>query len=155
MLASSTGAAFVGNMALQLAKKVTVYTHGNDQIVRDIQESWAKPRSRISFDTRKIVRLELAAEGSPEIILTFDDGTQSREAFLVRLTILSKGSLWAKLTWLLRLTIRSSSLTAPSSNNSASSSGPRARSKSRRRATRRAFPVSLRQGMRRHLLGQS
>jgi len=75
---------FVGNMALQLTQKLTVYVHGNDQLAEDIQGAMVKPRTRIAFETRKIMTLALAREGSSEMILTFEDGTQTREAFLVR-----------------------------------------------------------------------
>ena len=70
-------------MALQLAKKLTVYTNGDEQLVRDIQAAMPKPRSRISFESRKIAKLVMAEEGSADIILTFEDGTQAREGFLV------------------------------------------------------------------------
>lgn len=76
----------VSDMALNLAKKLTIYTNGNDKIAADIEAN-AKTvdlLTRVTVEKRKIISLKMVAlwEAS-DVLVTLDDGTEIKETFLV------------------------------------------------------------------------
>jgi len=79
-LSNAKMALHVGNMAKQLAGKVTLYAHGNENLSRDIAPMLKD--DRFSVDTRVISSIEMSGKGS-EVILTFESGEKAKEGFLV------------------------------------------------------------------------
>ncbi|PSK42170.1 hypothetical protein B9Z65_4084 [Elsinoe australis] len=79
MLASVHHATMVCRFAARLAKRVTVYTNGNEGLAKTLGGSFGG--QPISVDARKVVRLE-KAKSRPGIVLHFDDGIEKEERFL-------------------------------------------------------------------------
>jgi gliotoxin/aspirochlorine biosynthesis thioredoxin reductase len=73
----------IGNMALQLAEKLTVYTNGNDKLAEEILASMEKPRKRISIERRKIKGFAMASDKGSDVVVKFEDGEQRTEGFIV------------------------------------------------------------------------
>ncbi|KAL2062871.1 hypothetical protein VTL71DRAFT_5943 [Oculimacula yallundae] len=73
--------------ANRLAEKVTIYTHGNEHVAKDIEKalSQCKPESKarknITVDSRKIVKLVKGAKGG-EIEVHLEDGQKMVQGFL-------------------------------------------------------------------------
>ncbi|KAJ4403973.1 hypothetical protein N0V82_010574 [Gnomoniopsis sp. IMI 355080] len=76
----------VSGMALNLAKKLTIYTNGNDAIAADIEANAkiADFQTRVTVEKRKIKSLKMVAlwEAS-DVVVTLEDGTEINETFLV------------------------------------------------------------------------
>ncbi|OLN88015.1 putative thioredoxin reductase-like protein 1 [Colletotrichum chlorophyti] len=72
----------LSRMAKRLAKKVVVYTNGaselSDQIVGALGQD-----PIITFDNRRVTRLEKVKDGSSETIVHFEDGTSVSHGFVV------------------------------------------------------------------------
>ena len=81
----------LGNMALRLAKKLTIYTNGNEKLADEIRATFQKPRSRITFENRKIKKFALAWPDKSDMIVTLEDGTELKEGFLVSLLLFRQG----------------------------------------------------------------
>ena len=79
----------VGNYALQLADKLTIYTNGDDVITAKIRGALAKGDSRITLETRKIARLSMKSPDASDVIVTFEDGSTMTEGFIVSPHLLS------------------------------------------------------------------
>jgi thioredoxin reductase len=82
LLSNPKMALHVGNMAKQLAEKVTIYTHGDEAFAREIVPLLKD--DRFSVDMRVIASLEMGGKGS-EIVMTFASGEKVTEGFLVSL----------------------------------------------------------------------
>lgn len=72
--------AHVTPMAKRLAKTTTIYTNGNDTLLNQVKPMLHS--SKISFDDRKIAKLELENDTGPGVIVHFADGTSKREGFI-------------------------------------------------------------------------
>ncbi|KAG4429913.1 hypothetical protein IFR05_014602 [Cadophora sp. M221] len=85
--ASAPAAFHMARYANRLAEKVTIYTHGNESVTKDIEKtlSQLKPESKTRkntiIDSRKIVRFVKGAEGG-EIEVHLEDGGTKMEGFL-------------------------------------------------------------------------
>lgn len=75
-------------MALNLAKKLTIYTNGNEEIAADVEKSAqiAAFQTRVTIEKRAIKSLKMVAlwEAS-DVLVTLEDGTEIKETFLVSL----------------------------------------------------------------------
>lgn len=74
-------------MALNLAKRLTIYTNGNEEIAADIEKSAAQIaafQTRVTVEKRAIKSLKMVAlwEAS-DVLVTLEDGTEIKETFLV------------------------------------------------------------------------
>lgn len=73
-------------MALNLAKELTIYTNGNDEIAADIEKNAqiAAFKTRVTIEKRAIKSLRMVAlwEAS-DVLVTLEDGTEIKEKFLV------------------------------------------------------------------------
>lgn len=82
----------VSGMALNLAKKLTIYTNGNDEIAAEVAKSAqiVAFQTRVTVEKRVIKSLKMVAlwEAS-DVLVTLDDGTEVKETFLVSCTILT------------------------------------------------------------------
>jgi thioredoxin reductase len=67
--------------ALQLTKEVTIYTHGNEKVRRELEAAVGNGKAAISFDSRVITSFSMPPAKS-HITLTFEDGTSKDEAFI-------------------------------------------------------------------------
>ncbi|KAF3760976.1 FAD/NAD(P)-binding domain-containing protein [Cryphonectria parasitica EP155] len=84
MLAKSTMATHVGNMALQFAKKLTVYTNGDEEVAKEIQANAkiADSETRVNFEKRRIKSLKLISRDTSDVLVTLEDGTEIKESFI-------------------------------------------------------------------------
>lgn len=70
----------LSHLACQLAHNVTIYTNGNEELVKQIAPTIkGKPWTP---DTRKIAKLALKSPGDTAVEITFEDGSTVTEAFL-------------------------------------------------------------------------
>ena len=73
--------------ANRLAEKVIIYTHGNENVTKDIEaalsqcKAESKTRKNISVDSRKIVRLVKGPKGG-EVEVHLEDGEKKLQGFL-------------------------------------------------------------------------
>lgn len=71
----------MARFANRLAEKVTIYTHGNETITKNIEEALAqckpesKTRRNVTIDSRKIVKFVKGAKGG-QIEVPFEDGEE-------------------------------------------------------------------------------
>jgi thioredoxin reductase len=72
--------AHAASMAKRLAKTATIYTNGNPALLGQVREVLRS--SKISYDDRKIVRLELENATGPGVIVHFADASCKREGFI-------------------------------------------------------------------------
>lgn len=76
----------VSGMALNLAKKVTIYTNGDHEIATDLESNAqiAGFQTRVTIEKRKIKSLKMVAmwEAS-DVLVTMEDDTKIKETFLV------------------------------------------------------------------------
>ncbi|CRK00456.1 hypothetical protein BN1708_009553 [Verticillium longisporum] len=66
-------------MAKQLADRVTIYAHGDEAMIRDLEA--AIDKTPFVVDARRIARME-HGPGETEVTLYFEDGTSVTEGFL-------------------------------------------------------------------------
>lgn len=70
----------LSHLTTQLASKVTIYTHGNEQLAKQIAPTLeGKPWKA---DTRKIAKLTLKSPEETTVEITFEDGSIATEAFI-------------------------------------------------------------------------
>lgn len=67
--------------ALRISKHVTLYTNGNIELAKQLEEALAKAPAPMTVDSKKIEKLVTGPERS-QIVLHFKDGTSRTEAFL-------------------------------------------------------------------------
>jgi thioredoxin reductase len=67
--------------ALRMSRHVTLYTHGNTQLTAELTSALEAAPAPMSVDARKITQLVKGPERS-QVILHFEDGTTTTEAFL-------------------------------------------------------------------------
>lgn len=75
-------------MVLQLAKKLTIYTNGNQDVANNIQANCAhlsKDPDRVTIEQRRIKRFQLISPDASDVLVTLDDGTEIKESFIVRI----------------------------------------------------------------------
>jgi hypothetical protein len=83
MISEPAMALHMGNMALQLVKKLTIYTNGDSTMTGKIREALIEPHSRITLDSRKIASLSMKSSDTSDVVLAFDDGSTVTEGFIV------------------------------------------------------------------------
>ena len=76
----------LARMAKRLATKVVVYTNGASDLLDQAVAALGNDPV-ITFDNRRVVRLEKVKEGSSEIIVHLSDGTSVSQAFIVSASI--------------------------------------------------------------------
>lgn len=78
----------VSGMALNLAKKLTIYTNGSDELAADIEANAriAGFPGRVTVEKRRIKSVRMVAlwEAS-DVVVALEDGTEIKETFLVSL----------------------------------------------------------------------
>lgn len=84
-MAKARGWSGQSKMALRLADKVTIYTNGNDESVKELEALIYA--DKVTIDNREIARLEPGPSPRGEVILHFKDGTSATEGFLVSLVL--------------------------------------------------------------------
>lgn len=67
--------------ALRISKQVTLYTNGNEELAKQLEEALAKAPAPMTVEPKKIKKLVKGPERS-QIVLHFEDGTSKTEAFL-------------------------------------------------------------------------
>lgn len=67
--------------ALRIAKQVTLYTNGNEELAKQLTDALAAAPAPMTVNSKKIAKLVKAPERS-RITLHFDDGSDQTEAFL-------------------------------------------------------------------------
>lgn len=67
--------------ALRISKHVTLYTNGNEQLAKQLEEALAKAPAPMTVDSKKIKKLVKGPDRS-QIVLHFEDDTSKTEAFL-------------------------------------------------------------------------
>lgn len=67
--------------ALRISKQVTLYTNGNEELAKQLEEALAKAPAPMTVDSKKIKKLAKGPERS-QIVLHLEDGTSRTEAFL-------------------------------------------------------------------------
>lgn len=81
-------AILVARTARQFAKKVTIFTHGEDESAKALQQAGASEKDGIYIETRPIARLEQAADPSGgnglRVHLAANDGGTESEAIDIR-----------------------------------------------------------------------
>ncbi|KAI0886477.1 FAD/NAD(P)-binding domain-containing protein [Annulohypoxylon maeteangense] len=70
-----------GRQVLRLADQATIYTHGNTQLAKELEEALAAGPAPMTVEPRKIVKLVKEPEGS-KVTLHFEDGNSRTEAFI-------------------------------------------------------------------------
>lgn len=74
----------MARMASPLAKKVTVYCHGNEELTAQVQKEFEnKP---LTIEPRKITAVEKQGDS---VIVQFDDGQTRQEGFLVSISVVA------------------------------------------------------------------
>ncbi|OAA50368.1 thioredoxin reductase GliT [Metarhizium rileyi] len=81
MMTTAEMIAFVTPMAKRLAKSTTVYTNGHGAALEKVKSMMRS--SNISYDDRRVTRLELENGTGPGVIVHLEDGTSKREGFVV------------------------------------------------------------------------
>lgn len=67
--------------ALRISKQVTLYTNGNEELAKQLEEALAKAPAPMTIDSKKVEKLVKGPKRS-QIVLHFEDGTSKTEAFL-------------------------------------------------------------------------
>lgn len=67
--------------ALRMVDQVTLYTNGNEQLANDLRATLEAAPAPMSVDSKKITKLVKSPERA-RIMLEFEDGTSTTEAFL-------------------------------------------------------------------------
>lgn len=67
--------------ALRIAKQVTLYTNGNEELAKQLNDALAAAPAPMTIESKKITQLVKAPERS-QITLKFNDGSVKTEAFL-------------------------------------------------------------------------
>lgn len=67
--------------ALRLAKQVTLYTNGNEELAKQLTDALTEAPAPMTINSKKTKKLVKGPDHSP-IELQFDDGTSDLEAFL-------------------------------------------------------------------------
>lgn len=70
----------LSHMATQLARSVTICTHGNEELAKTIAPTLKGKPWKV--DTRKIAKLALRSSEGTEVEITFEDGSTATEAFI-------------------------------------------------------------------------
>ncbi|KAI2469307.1 FAD/NAD(P)-binding domain-containing protein [Annulohypoxylon bovei var. microspora] len=70
-----------GRQVLRLADQATIYTHGNTQLAKELEEALAAGPAPMTVEPRKIIKLVKEPEGS-KVTLHFEDGSSKTEAFV-------------------------------------------------------------------------
>lgn len=85
MMSNPAIALHMGNMALQLARNLTIYTNGDENTAANITAAMKPASNRITIESRKIKTLAMASPNSDsaDVIVTLADGTQKKESFIV------------------------------------------------------------------------
>jgi hypothetical protein len=76
----------LARMAKRLAEKVVIYTNGATELMDQIVAALGSDPV-ITFDNRRVVRLEKVDEDRSETIVYFDDGSSVSQGFLVSVSI--------------------------------------------------------------------
>ena len=79
-MANTMPAMHVARMARRFAAKVTIYTHGAQELTQSLDR--AAHGTGITVDSRPIVRLTKGSRAS-DVDVAFEDGTHQLEGFLV------------------------------------------------------------------------
>lgn len=77
----------VSLMALNLTKKVTIYTNGDDAVANDIETnaSFSEAHEKnVTIEKRRIKSVRMASSDSSDVLVTLEDGTELKESFVVR-----------------------------------------------------------------------
>lgn len=79
---------FVSRMANRLADGVNVYTHGNETLGTELRAA-LKSKKRFHIENRKVVKFEKdpAFEGEAGVLVTLEDGTVNKEAFVAYMPV--------------------------------------------------------------------
>jgi gliotoxin/aspirochlorine biosynthesis thioredoxin reductase len=64
-----------------MSEEVTIYTHGNQQLGKELEDVLKTAPAPMKVDVRKISKIVKAPERA-QVILHFDDGSRKTEAFL-------------------------------------------------------------------------
>jgi translation initiation factor 2B subunit (eIF-2B alpha/beta/delta family) len=83
MISEPAMALHMGNMALQLAKKLTIYTNGDSTMTAKLREALVQPNTRITLDSRRIASFSMKSSHASDVVLTFEDGSTVIEGFIV------------------------------------------------------------------------
>ena len=95
MMANKQFALGVACMAKSLAGSVTMFTHGNDELARELQQDADKHNLKI--DTRRIFQFEKVSEDSATLKVHFDDGSPTEElGFLAHTPRTRLATPWAE-----------------------------------------------------------
>ncbi|KAH7323794.1 putative pyridine nucleotide-disulfide oxidoreductase [Rhexocercosporidium sp. MPI-PUGE-AT-0058] len=85
--APAPAALHMARFANRLVQKVTIYTHDNDSVTKDIEQALSqcnpdsKTRKNVNIDSRKIAKFVKGGKGG-EIEVHFEDGEKKLEGFL-------------------------------------------------------------------------
>ncbi|QLI64975.1 Thioredoxin reductase gliT [Metarhizium brunneum] len=93
MLTAAEMIAHATLMAKRLAKSTTVYTNGNPSLLEQVRSMLHS--SKITYEDRKVARLELENGSGPSVIVHFTDGTSKREGFITNHPLVEQQSPFA------------------------------------------------------------
>ena len=72
----------VARMAAPLAERLTIYSHGDNELTTQLKDEFAeKP---LTIESRKIISVE--RKGDNKVIVQLEDGESKEEGFLVSLS---------------------------------------------------------------------
>ena len=86
MISEPFMALHMGNMALQLASKLTIYTNGDSVMTARIREALGQANPRITLESRRIARLSMESRDASDVVVTFEDGSSVTEGFIASQT---------------------------------------------------------------------
>ncbi|KAL6852466.1 hypothetical protein ACO1O0_007011 [Amphichorda felina] len=68
--------------AAQFGRSITIYTHGNEVLVTEMQDALGGGSKRIVYEPRRIARIKMAEPGEKGVVIVLEDGTEIMEGFL-------------------------------------------------------------------------
>lgn len=80
-LGNAAAAVHVSRMAKRLAKRVVVYTNGVKELEEEIVAGLGEDPV-VVLDSRRVVRLEKAKEGTSEVVVHLEDGSAVKQGFV-------------------------------------------------------------------------
>ena len=83
MISEPFMAIHMGNMALQLAGKLTIYTNGDSVMTAKLRDALGQSDPRITLESRKIAGLSMESSDASNVVVAFEDGSSVTEGFIV------------------------------------------------------------------------
>ena len=77
----------LAHMSVRLGERVVIYTNGVEETEKTMKEALVNDRhyneGRVTIDTRPITKFRMGTASTSSVVLTFDDGNEIEQGFVV------------------------------------------------------------------------